>query len=253
MFKEYFILLLLAHSLGDYYLQSQALSERKEKEIRAVLTHSLIYGGAIMCIALLGFSVKVACVFFVYACSHLAIDVCKYWYNAVLIKNKRRTVLKERNLFMVDQLAHGCCMVVACVVLALWNKDFMLWSPVTHFFQVIGVPGIKAFAWISCILLLHKPSNIAIAKLLAIYRPDDKGISIKSDRNTGRLIGTLERLLILIFICINQYSAIGLVLTAKSIARYDKISKEKDFAEYYLLGTLLSTLLVIICSFILSK
>lgn len=32
-------------------------------------------------------------------------------------------------------------------------------------------------------------------------------------------------------------SAIGLVLTAKSIARYGRISKEKNFAEYYLLGT----------------
>lgn len=49
----------------------------------------------------------------------------------------------------------------------------------------------------------------------------------------------------LIFITISQYSAIGLVLTAKSIARYDKISHEQDFAEYYLLGTLLSTICAI--------
>ena len=49
----------------------------------------------------------------------------------------------------------------------------------------------------------------------------------------------------------NQYSAIGLVLTAKSIARYDKIAKEPDFAEYYLLGTLLSTVAVILISFII--
>ena len=39
-----------------------------------------------------------------------------------------------------------------------------------------------------------------------------------------------------------QYSAVGLVLTAKSIARYDRISKDQSFAEYYLLGTLLSTI-----------
>ena len=52
----------------------------------------------------------------------------------------------------------------------------------------------------------------------------------------------------LIFLFIKQYSAVGLVLTAKSIARYDKISKDKDFAEYYLLGTLISTLVSIIVS-----
>lgn len=43
---------------------------------------------------------------------------------------------------------------------------------------------------------------------------------------------------------IGQYTAIALVLTAKSIARYDML-KDKQFAEYYLLGTLLSTLIVL--------
>ncbi len=56
----------------------------------------------------------------------------------------------------------------------------------------------------------------------------------------------LERLIIVIFLSINQYSAIGLVLTAKSIARYDRISNDQAFAEYYLLGTLLSTIMVIV-------
>ena len=41
-----------------------------------------------------------------------------------------------------------------------------------------------------------------------------------------------------------------LELTAKSIARYDRIAKDKDFAEYYLLGTLLSTIAVVLSSFI---
>ncbi|WP_343250273.1 hypothetical protein [Diplocloster hominis] len=65
------------------------------------------------------------------------------------------------------------------------------------------------------------------------------------------MIGTIERLIMLIFLSLGQYAAIGLVLTAKSIARYDKIVKEPEFAEYYLLGTLLSTVSVIILSFIL--
>jgi len=83
---------------------------------------------------------------------------------------------------------------------------------------------------------------------LAIYKP----ISDKEElNNAGRFIGTIERIIMLIFLSIEQYSAIGLVLTAKPIARYDKISKEKDFAEYYLLGTLLSTLVVIVVSFVL--
>lgn len=59
------------------------------------------------------------------------------------------------------------------------------------------------------------------------------------------------RIIILMFLSIDQYSAIGLVLTAKSIARYDKIAHEPEFAEYYLLGTLLSTVVAIVISFLL--
>ena len=54
-----------------------------------------------------------------------------------------------------------------------------------------------------------------------------------------------------ILIYMNQYSATGLVLTAKSIARYNKIANEKDFAEYYLLGTLISLGIVIACAVLL--
>lgn len=87
--------------------------------------------------------------------------------------------------------------------------------------------------------------------MLAVYRPKDKERGRKQDNNAGRFIGTIERIIMLIFLSIGQYSAIGLVLTAKSIARYDKIAKEPEFAEYYLLGTLLSTLAVVITSFII--
>lgn len=57
----------------------------------------------------------------------------------------------------------------------------------------------------------------------------------------------------LIFLAMNQYTAIGFVLTAKSIARYDKITKDEKFAEYYLLGTLISTLCVVICRLLIIK
>ena len=54
----------------------------------------------------------------------------------------------------------------------------------------------------------------------------------------------------LFFLSIKQYSSVGLVLTAKSIARYNKIAEDQKFAEYYLLGTLLSTICVLVVSLI---
>lgn len=109
-------------------------------------------------------------------------------------------------------------------------------------------------AWILALLLIYKPSAILIQKILKLYKPSTEKTQnniISKDNNAGRVIGMIERTIMLIFLAIGQYSSVGLVLTAKSIARYDKISKEQDFAEYYLLGTLLSTIVVVLCSFIL--
>lgn len=41
---------------------------------------------------------------------------------------------------------------------------------------------------------------------------------IKRDNNAGRFIGSIERIVMLVLISLGQYSAIGFVLTAKSIA-----------------------------------
>lgn len=74
------------------------------------------------------------------------------------------------------------------------------------------------------------------------FRPDIIDDDEAENSRTGALIGSLERLLIVIFLLVNQYAAIGLVFTAKSIARYKRISDEARFAEYYLLGILFSLL-----------
>lgn len=61
------------------------------------------------------------------------------------------------------------------------------------------------------------------------------------DRNAGRMIGTLERIIMVIFIATGIFGS-GTCSYCKTIARYDRISKDQVFAEYYLLGTLLSTI-----------
>ncbi|MCO4469468.1 hypothetical protein Si141_01517 [Streptococcus infantarius subsp. infantarius] len=53
-------------------------------------------------------------------------------------------------------------------------------------------------------------------------------------------------------ICIifNQFASIGLVFTAKPIARYNKIkiSESPTFAEYYLIGSLFSIFSVLLAA-----
>lgn len=61
----------------------------------------------------------------------------------------------------------------------------------------------------------------------------------------GSTIGILERLLIVTLLLAGAESAIGLVIAAKTIARFRQLD-DRDFAEYYLLGTLASVSVAII-------
>ena len=61
----------------------------------------------------------------------------------------------------------------------------------------------------------------------------------------GATIGILERLLIVTFVLAGAEVAIGLVVAAKTIARF-RLLDDRDFAEYYLLGTLGSVTVAIL-------
>jgi len=102
------------------------------------------------------------------------------------------------------------------------------------------------FYWILAFVFILKPASITINRMLDQYQPTTVQEEEKGHQGAGSLIGMFERLVILILLTQDQYGAISFVLTAKSIARYNKITENPQFSEYYLLGTLLSMLLVII-------
>ena len=60
------------------------------------------------------------------------------------------------------------------------------------------------------------------------------------------LIGVLERIIILTLWLNGQLGAIGFVLAAKSLARFNQLS-DRNFAEKYLVGTLLSVVIALFC------
>lgn len=55
----------------------------------------------------------------------------------------------------------------------------------------------------------------------------------------GRVIGYLERAIVFVIIVAGTFESLGLVLVAKGIARFQQL-QDRDFAEYFLIGTLLS-------------
>jgi hypothetical protein len=61
----------------------------------------------------------------------------------------------------------------------------------------------------------------------------------------GRVIGVLERAIALTLVLLGQFGALALIVAAKSLARF-KALEDRDFAEYFLIGTLASLLLALV-------
>lgn len=104
------------------------------------------------------------------------------------------------------------------------------------------------------ILLVMNEMNIVLRYLMNTLNlaPIGEKMDSISDQqyNTGRVIGMLERIFIFIFTLAGQLAAIGFILTAKGVVRYPEF-KDRTFAEYVLIGTLLSALLAMGVAFLL--
>lgn len=251
VFKECFLLFLLFHVIGDFYLQTENTARKKVNKIQWVIIHGLYYWLAAMIILLPSCSWQVLSYGTIASLVHLIIDVGKFYYFRALSKNKKVTVRKEKNIFFTDQILHLLSLMIITYLYVKNVGILAINNLLSDFLKISGLSTESLVSWATALLIIHKPSNIAISKVLNIYKPLEKTSYQKNDHNAGRFIGSIERIIMLVLISLHQYSAIGLVLTAKSIARYDRISKEPDFAEYYLLGTLLSTTAAIFVSLLI--
>ena len=97
------------------------------------------------------------------------------------------------------------------------------------------------FIYLASYLVALFVGHISVKLLIKRFRPDAVG----GIKGAGALIGFLERALTLTLVLADEYTAIALVLTAKSIARYKELQDQK-FAEYYLVGTMTSILFAIL-------
>jgi hypothetical protein len=67
----------------------------------------------------------------------------------------------------------------------------------------------------------------------------------EKEYNRGRLIGNLERIVLTIVVAAGSYAALAFLVAAKGVVRFDEFDKNKDFAEYFLIGSLASVLVAL--------
>ena len=154
-------------------------------------------------------------------------------------------------LFVADQLAHLALMGLAWWVFLAHAHLTSFWlsataglagtDPATFHRAVLGIVTIAA------LLIVNTKAGSLFVVTLVRPRATVTGLDgSDSPRRTGppperigQALGVLERLLVVVFVLLRAPDAIGLVVAAKTIARFKQLD-DRQFAEYYLLGTLAS-------------
>jgi hypothetical protein len=79
------------------------------------------------------------------------------------------------------------------------------------------------------------PEGVAVSATPAGNQPVDE-----DEYNHGRIIGNVERLLLLALVATQAYQALAFLMTAKGLFRAKELENKK-FSEYFLVGTLASS------------
>lgn len=234
-------LLFAGHAAADFVFQTRSMVECKDR-LRWLLAHLACVVAAHLVALLPVLSARAALGVAVIGATHVAIDLGK-------ARLARRTGAPLR-LFLLDQTLH------VIVLLLVWGWITRL--PPEPASWVSDVSSWTAAAWWTAAYAFNvNGAGSLIGLLLKPFAPPEGGSGgeqpsgggprhrpAESGPGRGRMIGILERILILTLLLVGQWGVVGFVLAAKSIARFDQL-KDQAFAEYYLIGTLLSVLFAI--------
>ncbi len=236
-------LLLTGHVLGDFLFQTGAMVRRKREHQAWVWLHVLVLTlvqGAVLLPVLSYFGVLMV----------LGIGVCHGLIDhlKIILERRRPRALAH---FLVDQALHTAVLFGAWWA---WCAAIEASAPATRTFLFLppaSVPTVTTLAALAAAYVFNGNGGAAlVGGLLRRYHLE--GVPRELDREPagsrgfrplamGRMIGILERLLALTLVLIGQWGALGLVIAAKSIARFKDLERRR-FAEYYLIGTLASML-----------
>lgn len=237
-------LLLIAHLIGDFFLQSVKLVEKKKDGIKGLIIHSVIYTLMITFVLLLFGNIwEIIFWSFLILVSHFLIDYLRIKFTEKFNNNDFSFWA-----FIVDQIIHVLLLVTISLVIKsnLNSIGYAIYN--ISFLKEIGLNII--INYILAFLIVLSPSSVFIKHFFNyIFNKKDICENVESD-NVGALIGMLERVVILLFGALGLYGSIALVLTAKSLARFKQLEKQ-GFAEKYLVGTLLSLVIAILALIIM--
>ncbi|WP_121354993.1 DUF3307 domain-containing protein [Flavisolibacter nicotianae] len=222
--------LLLAHLATDFILQPGSwIESRKAKHFASVHLYLHCLLTAAVAGLMTGFSSwPVVAVIFV---THLLIDGWKSY--------QKETV----SYFLVDQALH------LTVIFACWLAVFFDLAAIKT--MVLQANTKPHWVLVTAFVFVTQPAGILIGQLTRKWRaqiPDGDSLG-----NAGKWIGVIERVFILALVIHHQYASVGLLLTAKSLLRFNEPNRQEVKTEYLLIGTLISFGLAVLTGFVAAR
>ncbi len=246
---ELLLLMILAHIIADFLLQNSKVAAAKcQGQPRGYLLHFAAHFVSLILLTHPYLSPSLAALWLALPALHLLVDWLKNRFSAP-------EQPADALIFLLDQALH------LLIIFMAWQwTNPPLNSTAASFYRSLltsaGSSLIESIFPISLSRFLFTAAvygfvifggAVLVRKVLDLeaLRLPGLGGALGDTRQAGRYIGMLERAVILSLALAGAFTSIAFVLTAKSIARYKEL-ENRDFAEYYLVGTLLSALLAIL-------
>ncbi|GAB2575617.1 DUF3307 domain-containing protein [Gracilibacillus alcaliphilus] len=274
------LLLLLAHLIADFWLQSDQMVKNKTKYLKKHFLHHLLTTGiALAIIWAYLYEFRNIITYFILplvfiSITHLLIDVLKIKLIDSIPKGSADN-LKGLGYFLLDQVLHLMIILTACILFFHMTVTDIAAS----FLDLYGIQGLSLFHTLLFMIIIYilatsvsghivkyiigsLPSELANFEGELTLKNQLNGGKEKNQpktkvsfteeyhyftystplRSRGKLIGYIERLLVIILTVIGAYPSIAFIIAAKSIARFKQLD-DRNWAEYFLLGTLSSIFL----------
>jgi hypothetical protein len=241
-FYQAFLALLFAHVLGDFPLQTGRMVRGKiDFRLTAFLRHGLVHlivsaAALALFTPLAPWHTATASALLLLILGHLSLDFAK---SAVI---RLKPELDGATLYVLDQLLHVVVVALAAAVAVRTAPPaatlYGLWNEVSDIVLVyIVVIAAAVFPAGYLIRYLLQPLSRQLAAS-PDYQPPHYD-SLEGLSNAGLYLGWLERGLLVVAFAMGSFTAVGLIIGAKSVARFPEF-KSRAFAEYFLIGTLIS-------------
>ncbi|MEA2622381.1 MAG: hypothetical protein QOH61_1291 [Chloroflexota bacterium] len=267
--------LVLAHLLADFVFQTDAIAVGKFGDGPRAWRWLGVHVGVVALTNLpvvVVFGVRGLAFVVMTVLTHLAIDRTKIVLTRRTASPVREAVAeggdpaegppldrawspRPAGLFVIDQLAHLGVLLVLWVVFLTGEGPTSTWSDLSSRLSRVASPhdvyrftlGLVVIANLAIVNV--RAAALFVATLVQAPARHDEGAAAAgaevSPAKVGATIGVLERLIVCALVLVGEFGAIGLVITAKTIARFKQL-EDRQFAEYYLLGTLASVSVAIL-------